>query len=44
MVKNKSPNRDLSTQGQEYIRQTMFIAKQTYKKSPDTSVPEESGT
>lgn len=39
-----SDYRDLSTQGQEYIRQTMFIAKQTYKKSSDSSVLEDSGT
>ena len=33
--------RDLSPQGQEYIRQTMFLAKQTYKKSSDNSLLEE---
>lgn len=33
--------RNLSAQGQEYIRQTMFLAKQTYKKSSDTSLLEE---
>ena len=38
-----SDYRDLSIQGQEYIKQTMFIAKQTYKKSSDNSVLEESG-
>lgn len=27
--------RSLNEQGQEYIRQTMFMAKQTYKKMPD---------
>ena len=29
--------RELSEQGQEYIRQTMYMAKQTYKKMPDFS-------
>lgn len=27
--------RSLNEQGQEYIRQTMYMAKQTYKKMPD---------
>lgn len=29
--------RSLNNQGQEYIRQTMYMAKQTYKKMPDLS-------
>lgn len=29
--------RTLNEQGQEYIRQTMYMAKQTYKKMPDLS-------
>lgn len=29
--------RSLNSQGQEYIRQTMFMAKQAYKKMPDIS-------
>ena len=29
--------RNLNDQGQEYIRQTMYMAKQTYKKMPDIS-------
>lgn len=29
--------RSLNDQGQEYIRQTMYMAKQTYKKMPDVS-------
>lgn len=29
--------RSLNEQGQEYIRQTMYMAKQTYKKMPDVS-------
>ena len=29
--------RNLNDQGQEYIRQTMYMAKQTYKKMPDVS-------
>ena len=29
--------RSLNEQGQEYIRQTMYMAKQTYKKIPDLS-------
>lgn len=29
--------RNLNKQGQEYIRQTMYMAKQTYKKMPDVS-------
>ncbi|WP_306488322.1 ribbon-helix-helix domain-containing protein [Agathobaculum sp.] len=29
--------RSLNKQGQEYIRQTMYMAKQTYKKMPDLS-------
>ena len=29
--------RSLNPQGQEYIRQTMYMAKQTYKKMPDIS-------
>lgn len=29
--------RSLNGQGQEYIRQTMYMAKQTYKKIPDLS-------
>ena len=33
--------RGLSPQGQEYIRQTMFIAKQTYKKIDNYTVLEE---
>lgn len=32
--------RDLSQQGQEYIQQTMFLAKQTYKKSTDSAMLE----
>lgn len=29
--------RSLNEQGQEYIRQTMYMAKQTHKKMPDLS-------
>lgn len=29
--------RSLNKQGQEYIRQTMYMAKQTHKKMPDLS-------
>lgn len=29
--------RELNAQGQEYIRQTMYMAKQTHKKMPDLS-------
>ena len=29
--------RSLNAQGQEYIRQTMYMAKQTHKKMPDLS-------
>lgn len=29
--------RSINEQGQEYIRQTMYMAKQTYKKMPDIS-------
>ena len=29
--------RSLNNQGQEYIRQTMYMAKQTHKKMPDLS-------
>lgn len=29
--------RELNSQGQEYIRQTMHMAVQTYKKNPDLS-------
>lgn len=32
-----SDYRSLNDQGQEYIRQTMCMAKQTYKKMPDVS-------
>lgn len=32
-----SDYRSLNDQGQEYIRQTMYMAKQTYKKMPDIS-------
>ena len=32
--------RSLNEQGQEYIRQTMYMAKQTHKKMPDLSDPE----
>lgn len=35
--------RELSPQGQEYIRQTMHLAVQTYKKSPDLSKLEDLG-
>lgn len=35
--------RTLNTQGQEYIRQTMHMAVQTYKKSPDLSKLEGQG-
>lgn len=38
-----SDYRELSAQGQEYIRQTMFMAKQTYKKSADNSTMENTG-
>lgn len=36
-----SDYRELSAQGQKYIRQTMFMAKQTYKKSADNSTMED---
>ena len=32
--------RSLNEQGQEYIRQTMYMAKSTYKKMPDLSTME----
>lgn len=35
--------RGLSPQGQEYMRQTMHLAVQTYKKSPDLSKLEDLG-
>lgn len=35
--------RSLNPQGQEYIRQTMHMAVQTYKKSPDLSKLEGQG-
>lgn len=35
--------RELSEQGQEYIRQTMYMAKQTYKKMPSASNMEKTG-
>ena len=35
--------RELSPQGQEYIRQTMHLAVQTYKKSPDLPKLEDLG-
>lgn len=35
--------RSLNLQGQEYIRQTMHMAVQTYKKSPDLSKLEGQG-
>ena len=38
-----SDYRELSAQGQEYIRQTMFMAKQTFKKSVDNSTMENTG-
>lgn len=38
-----SDYRELSAQGQEYIRQTMFMAKQTYKKSADNASMEDTG-
>ena len=38
-----SDYRELSAQVQEYIRQTMFMAKQTYKKSADNSTMENTG-